>query len=154
VRPEILPADRALEIERLSQGGVTVAVIGHPRTDESALSAADVAVAMPSSGVGPGEWGVTLAADDVRHGALAISLARRTKYEARAGLVLALAPGVAFALAVAFGVLPAAYAPLAGLCGAAASALHARATDLARVGASRAEPSSGDFRAAELAGHG
>jgi cation transport ATPase len=154
VRPEILPADRALEIERLSQGGVTVAVIGHPRTDEAALSASDVAVAMPSSGVGPGEWGVTLAADDVRHGALAISLARRTKYEARAGLVLALAPGVAFALAVAFGVLPAAYAPLAGLCGAAASALHARATDLARVGAQRAESGSDDFRAAEWVGHG
>jgi Cu+-exporting ATPase len=154
VRPEILPVDRALEIERLSQGGVTVAVIGHPRTDEAALSASDVAVAMPSMGGGPGEWAVTLASDDVRHGALAISLARRTKYEARAGLVLALAPGVAFALAVAFGVLPAAYAPLAGLFGAAGSALHARATDLARAGASRSERASDDFRAAELAAHG
>jgi cation transport ATPase len=154
VRPEILPADRALEIERLSQGGVTVAVIGHPRTDEAALSASDVAVAMPSPGGGPGEWGVNLASDDVRHGALAISLARRTKYEARTGLVLALAPGVAFALAVAFGVLPAAYAPLAGLFGAAASALHARATDLARAGASRSARGADDFRAAELAAHG
>ena len=154
VRPEILPTDRALEIERLSQGGGAVAVIGHPRTDEAALSASDVAVAMPSSGGGPGEWGVTLASDDVRHGALAISLARRTKYEARAALVLALAPGVAFALAVAFGVLPAAYAPLAGLFGAAASALHARATDLARGGASRSGRSSDDFRAAEIAAHG
>ncbi|HMI84462.1 MAG TPA: HAD-IC family P-type ATPase [Polyangiaceae bacterium] len=154
VRPEILPVDRALEIERLSQGGVTVAVIGHPRTDEAALTAADVAVAMPSMGGGPGEWGITLASDDVRHGALAISLARRTKYEARAGLVLALAPGVAFALAVAFGVLPAAYAPLAGFFGAAASALHARATDLARVGASSWGKGADDFRAAELAAHG
>lgn len=154
VRPEILPADRALEIERLSQGGVAVAVIGHPRTDEAALSASDVAVAMPSSGGATGEWGVTLASDDVRHGALAISLARRTKYEARAGLVLALAPGVAFALAVAFGVLPAAYAPLAGFLGAAASALHARATDLARVGASRSGTATDDFAAAELAAHG
>jgi cation transport ATPase len=154
VRPEILPADRALEIERLSQGGLAVAVIGHPRTDEAALSAADVAVAMPSSGAGPGEWGVTLASDDVRHGALAISLARRTKYEARAGLVLALAPGVAFALAVAFGVLPAAYAPLAGLFGAAGSALHARASDLARGRASRSGRGSDDFRAAEITAHG
>jgi P-type Cu+ transporter len=154
VRPEILPADRALEIERLSQGGVTVAVIGHPRTDEAALSASDVAVAMPSLGGPTGEWGVTLASDDVRHGALAISLARRTKYEARTALVLALAPGVAFALAVAFGVLPAAYAPLAGLFGAAASSLHARATDLARAGASRPAPGENDFRAAELAAHG
>jgi cation transport ATPase len=144
-----------LDIERLSQGGVTVAVIGHPRTDEAALSAADLAVAMPSLGGAPGEWGVMLASDDVRHGALAISLARRTKYEARTALVLALAPGVAFALAVAFGVLPAAYAPLAGLFGAAASSLHARATDLARAGASSpALPREDDFRAAELAAHG
>jgi Cu+-exporting ATPase len=154
VRPEILPADRALEIERLSQGGVTVAVIGHPRTDEAALSAADVAVAMPSLGGAPGEWAVMLASDDVRHGALAISLARRTKYESRTALVLALAPGVAFALAVAFGVVPAAYAPIAGLFGAAASALHARATDLARGGTSPSADGEGNFRAAELVAHG
>ena len=57
VRPEIFPADRALEIERLSQGGVAVAVIGHPRTDEAALSASDVAVAMPSSAAGPRRMG-------------------------------------------------------------------------------------------------
>jgi cation transport ATPase len=154
VRPEILPTDRAVEIERLSQGGVTVAVIGHPRTDEAALSAADIAVAMPSLGGAPGEWAVTLASDDVRRGALAISLARRTKYEARTGLVLAVAPGIAFALAVAFGVLPAAYAPLAGLVGAAASALHARATDLARAAASRSGRTVDDFRAAESPAHG
>jgi cation transport ATPase len=154
VRPEILPTDRAVEIERLSQGGVTVAVIGHPRTDEAALSAADIAVAMPSLGGAPGEWAVTLATDDVRRGALAISLARRTKYEARTGLVLAVAPGIAFALAVAFGVLPAAYAPLAGLVGAAASALHARTTDLARAAASRSGRTVDDFRAAESPAHG
>ena len=36
VRPEILSGDRAVEIERLAQGGVTVAVSGNPRTDEAA----------------------------------------------------------------------------------------------------------------------
>jgi len=72
-----------------SQGGLTVAVIGRSRPDESALSAAHVAVAMPSPGAS-GEWAVMLASDDVRDGALAISLARRTKSQARAGLVLAL----------------------------------------------------------------
>jgi cation transport ATPase len=154
VRPEILPSDRALEIERLSQGGVTVAVIGHPRTDEAALTAANVAVAMPSFGGAQGDWSVTLASDDVRHAALAISLARRTKYESRTGLVLALAPGVAFALAVAFGLLPAAYAPLAGLAGAVGSALHARATDLLRGGSSRSVRRTDDFRGAELPAHG
>jgi Cu+-exporting ATPase len=154
VRPEILPSDRAVEIERLSQGGVTVAVIGHPRTDEAALTAANIAVAMPSHGGTPGDWAVSLASDDVRHAALAISLARRTKYDSRTGLVLALAPGVAFALAVAFGVLPAVYAPLAGLAGAIGSALHARATDLARGGSSRSPSRASDFRGAELPAHG
>jgi cation transport ATPase len=154
VRPEILPTDRALEIERLAQGGVTVAVIGHPRTDEAALTAANVAVAMPSFGGAQGDWSVTLASDDVRHAALAISLARRTKHESRTGLVLALAPGVAFVLAVAFGVLPAAYAPLAGFAGAVASALHARATDLLRGGSSQSVRPADDFRGAELPAHG
>ncbi len=133
VRPEILSGDRAVEIERLAQGGVTVAVLGNPRTDEAAMSAADVPVAMPSAGGASGEWGVMLASDDVRDGALAISLARRTKNEARTALVLAISPGMILALAVAFGLLPAAYAPLAALMGAVASALHARTTDLTRT---------------------
>ena len=136
IRPEIPSADRAHEVERLAQGGVTVAVLGHPRTDEAALSAANVAVAMPALGKTPGEWGVMLASDDVRDGALAISLSRRTKHEARTALVLALSPGVFSALAVAFGLLPAAYAPVAALFGAVASAFHARATDLTRPAAS------------------
>ena len=59
------------------------------------MSAADVPVAMPSLGGASGEWGVMLASDDVRDGALAISLARRTKNEARTALILALAPALA-----------------------------------------------------------
>jgi len=133
IRPEILLGDHAVEIERLAQGGVTVAVLGSPRSDEAALSAADVAIAMPGLGGASGEWGVMLASDDVRDGALALSLARRTKHQARTGLILALAPGVLFSLAVAFGLLPPAYAVLAGLLGALASALHARTTDLTRT---------------------
>ena len=152
VRPEILSGDRAVEIERLAQGGVTVAVLGNPRTDEAAMSAADVPVAMPSLGGASGEWGVMLASDDVRDGALAISLARRTKNEARTALILALAPGSLLALAVAFGLLPAAYAPLAALLGAVASALHARATDLTRSAPVSASKAS-DFAGADVIAH-
>ncbi len=133
IRPEVLLGDRAVEIERLAQGGLTVAVLGHPRTDEAALSAADVALAMPALGGASGEWGVMLASDDVRDGALALSLARRTKHHARTGLILALSPGILFSLAVAFGLLPAAYAVLAALLGALVSALHARTTDPTRA---------------------
>lgn len=131
VRPEILPADRAREIERLAEGGMTVAVLGHPRSDEAALGAADVGVALASAGASPGDFAVSLASDDVRDGALAISLAHRTRGDARTGLVLAFAPGVVGALAVAFGLVPPAYAPLASLLGALAATLHARANDLA-----------------------
>ena len=115
------------------QGGMTVAVLGNPRTDEAAMSAADVPVAMPSLGGASGEWGVMLASDDVRDGALAISLARRTKNEARTALILALAPGSLLALAVAFGLFASPPTRRSRRClGAVASALHARATDLTR----------------------
>jgi P-type Cu+ transporter len=149
IRPEIPLAERAVEIERLGQGGLTVAVLGHPRTDEAALSAAQVAVAMPAQGGASGEWGIMLASDDVRDGALAISLARRTKNDARIGLTMAVAPGILLALAVAFRLLPPAYAPLAALFGAAASALHARATDLTRTATTRAAKSGDFFRPAD-----
>ena len=88
---------------------------------------------MPSPGRVPGEWGVMLASDDVRDGALAVSLAHRTKNDARLGLLLAVVPGAAAALAVAFGLLSPAFAPLLALLGAIASAFHARATDLTRA---------------------
>ena len=149
IRPEIPLGDRAVEVERLGQGGLTVAVLGHPRTDEAALSAAQVSVAMPAQGGASGEWGVMVASDDVRDGALAISLARRTKNEARTGLILAMAPGTFLSLAVAFGLLPPAYAPLAALLGASAAALHARATDLTRTATSQVMKSTDVFRPAD-----
>jgi cation transport ATPase len=100
---------------------------------------------MPTHGGASGEWGVMLASDDVRDGALAISLARRSKNEARTGLIMAIAPSILLALAVAFGLLPAAYAPLAALLGAAAAALHARATDLTRTATSQVAKSAESF---------
>jgi cation transport ATPase len=153
IRPEIPLADRAGEVGRLSQGGLTVAVLGHPRTDEAALSAAHVAVAMPAQGGASGEWGVMLASDDVRDGAMAISLARRTKHQARASLIVAIAPGIVLALAVAFGLLRPAYAPLAALLGAAAAALHARATGLTSGLARKTSHGATFFAAADANGY-
>lgn len=139
VRPEVLPADRATEVRRLSEGGARVAVIGRPATDAPALQAADVAVALGAAGGSPSEWSVTLASDDVRDAALALALAKRTHAEARTALVLSVAPGIVGALAVSFGLLPPVFAPLAGLIGGAVATLHARATAPGR-GEPRATP--------------
>jgi cation transport ATPase len=93
------------------------------------LGAADVAVALSAAGSTLGEWSVTLASDDVRDAAWSVVTARRTRSHARASVMISLAPGVAGALAIAFGLLPPAYAPLAVLLGSIASHLHVRAVD-------------------------
>lgn len=129
VRPEVLPADRAQEITSIAESGATVAVVGRPVHDDAALASADVAVALESAGSTLGDWAVTLAGDDVRDASRALVTARRSRVHARASIVIGVAPGVAAALAIAFGLLPPAYAPLAVLVGSIASHLHLRAVD-------------------------
>jgi P-type Cu+ transporter len=130
VRPEIPPGDQPIEVERLGHGGVVVAAVGRPLADEAVLAAADVGVALSAAGATPGQWEIALASDDVRDGALAITLAQRSRHHAKTGLTIAIAPGIAVALAVAFGLMPAAYAPIAIAIGAVGAVLHARATDV------------------------
>ena len=72
---------------------MSVAVLGHAGVDEGALGAADVAVALRAAGSTPGDFGVCLASDDVRDGALALALAHRTRTEARVGLGLSRGAG-------------------------------------------------------------
>jgi P-type E1-E2 ATPase len=100
VRPEVLPTERGEEIRRLSEGGAVVAVLGRSPVDDVALSAADVSVALGSAGSSAAEWAVGLASDDVRDAAFAIRIAHRTRAEARLGLILTLAPGIAARWAV------------------------------------------------------
>ena len=120
VRPEVLPAERGAEVRALAEGGHVVAVIGHPASDDAALGAADVAVAMGApSTPGPGEWGVWLASDDVRDAALALATAHAARDRARAVLAAGLAPGGVALLALAFGVGPLVCGPLALALGAA-----------------------------------
>jgi P-type Cu+ transporter len=112
VRPEVLPADRAAEVRALAEGGHVVAAVGHASSDDGALGAADVAVAMSAAGRAPGEWGVVLASDDVRDAALALTVPRACRDRAKAALVVG---GVSQALAVlgiAFGIAPPVAAPL------------------------------------------
>lgn len=128
VRPEVLPADRGAEVRALTEGGSVVAVVGHPASDDGALGAADVAVAMGAAGSAPGEWAISLASDDVRDAAQALALPHATRARVRAAIALGAAPGLIALLAIAFGIAPLAVAPLAALLGAAAVAAHARET--------------------------
>ena len=113
VRPEVLPADRAGEVRALAEGGQLVAAIGHPSSDDGALGAAGVSVAMDAAGRPAGEWGVTLASDDVRDAALALSLAHVARDRARMTLVAGVTPGIAALLALLFGFAPLVVGPLA-----------------------------------------
>jgi cation transport ATPase len=147
IRAEIVAEDRPQEVERLAQGGLAVAVIGRSRPDEAALSAAQVAVAMPSAGAS-GEWAVMVESEDVQDAALAIAFPRLTKNQARTGLLLALVPPVAFTVLAAFALLPPALGPLSGLAGAALATLQALAAERSQLPSpadgGRASPAAAD----------
>jgi cation transport ATPase len=128
VRPEILPADFGSVVRALGEGGGVVAVAGHPLKDDAALGAADVAVAMGAAGLSPGEWAVSLAGDDTRDAALALTIPRLSRDRARRAASLAAIPGFASLLAIVFGVAPIELAPIALIIGAAVAAAHARET--------------------------
>lgn len=132
IRPEIMPNDRAAEIRRLSEGGARVATIGRPDLDGPMLGAAEVSVALSAAGTSPGDWSVTLASDDVRDAALSLAIAHRARVDTRTAFLLAVAPGVLAALAVAFRFLPPLFAPVAALLGGAITILHVRSSSPAR----------------------
>lgn len=115
VRPEVLPADRGAEVRALADGGRTVAAIGHAATDDGALGAADVAIAMEAAGAAPGEWGVALASDDVRDAALALTVPRAARDRARTAVVVGALSQAASALVIAFGLAPPAIVPVLGV---------------------------------------
>jgi cation transport ATPase len=119
VRPEILPAERGTEVRALGDGGHLVAALGHASTDDGALGAADVSIAMEAAGAAPGEWGVALASDDVRDAALALTVPRDCRERSRKALLAGGLAQALGALGVAFGIAPAAAVPVLGVVGAA-----------------------------------
>lgn len=128
LRPEVLPSDRGTEVRALGEGGPVVAVIGHPQTDDAALGAADVSVALGAAGSTPGEWSVSLASDDVRDAARALSVPKAARDRSKVAMALGVGPGMVAALSVAGGVAPIWTAPLALLAGVLAALVHARAS--------------------------
>ncbi len=128
IRPEVLPAERGTDVRSLADVGHIVAVIGHPSTDDGALGASDVAVAMSAAGQTPGEWGVALASDDVRDAAQALTVPHVTRERVRTALIIGFIPGAVALLAISFGILPLAVAPLSALIGAIAALTYTRET--------------------------
>lgn len=125
VRPEVLPTDRGADVKSLADSGHVVAVIGHATSDDGALGAADIAVAMGAAGQTPGEWAVALASDDVRDAALALTIPHATRDKARTSITIGVVATVIALLAVALGVAPLGTAPLCALIGTLALAAHA-----------------------------
>ncbi len=121
IRPEILPSERAEEIQRLADGGAIVAVIGRSPLDDAALGAADVSVALATAGASSAEWHIQLASDDVRDAAYALRLAHRCRHDVRIGQALTLG---AAALAM-LGSLFTLYSPSVGALIAAVGGLAA-----------------------------
>ncbi|MCL2723578.1 MAG: HAD-IC family P-type ATPase [Polyangiaceae bacterium] len=120
VRPEILPVDRGAEVRALADGGHVVAAIGHAASDDGALGAADLSVAMSAAGSVPGEWGVALASNDVRDAALALTVPRACRERARMAFVVGAAAQSISLLGIVFRIAPPVVAPIVSVVAAAA----------------------------------
>lgn len=129
VRAEVLPQDRSDEVKRISEGGESVAVLGHAPLDDSALGAADVSVALASAGAASNEHDIDLASDDLRDAALALALAKRTRVEARVGFGLAAMPAALGVVVVSLGILPPVFVPIASFLGGVVGVIHVRALE-------------------------
>ncbi len=125
LRPDVARGERAQAVRSLGEGGDVVAVLGTPALDEEALGAADVGVAIGAAGQAA-EGAVVLASADVRDAVLALVLPKIARERSRTALALGIAPGVGYALALSFGLLSPAVAPLALLLGASLAILYAK----------------------------
>lgn len=113
VRPEVPALEMAREVRLLADGDHTLAVLARPGSDDGALTAAGVGVALQPAGTAlVPEWPIVIRGGDVRDGARALTLAQAAHRGAQGALALAAIPGVLVGLVAALGVVPLPVAPL------------------------------------------
>jgi cation transport ATPase len=104
VKAELCADERAAEVGRLRDAGGDVAVIGRDPSDETSLTAADIAITLDAVGSAL-EGDVTVASEDLRDAAYALAIARRARRTAQAAAGACIVGGLGLATLAAIGIL-------------------------------------------------
>lgn len=115
VRPDVLPAERGKEVERLRGGGANVAVVGRSPVDDLPLASATISIALPSQGLQAAGFDIDLASDEVHKAALALRILSEHRVAVQRVIWLMFGGGSICVLAGVLLSIPAAWLPFAAI---------------------------------------